>query len=278
MMPAIAPIYTAENCSFSCPLQWGVSVFWRSPQRDESWLAGLGEALEADGIRLLGHRFREPVTTQFAVSTQPHVAPVIIVQRVKGRLQFLVRERLPKPLRRNYAIRSFGRVTREKIESYVASQLDHHQMADPRVQQRLRRFQVERKDVDLSQARQTSHGLYWYNLHVVLVHRERWPEIREDVISKVHGMIINACAAKGWLLSRAAVLADHVHIVLGCTIEVSPLDVGLSFLNNLAYAHGMRPVYQFGGFLGTFGEYDQRAVKSKTRLYPGDLSEDESYE
>ena len=55
------------------------------------------------------------------------------------------------------------------------------------------------------------------------------------------------------------------------TLEVSPLDVGLALLNNLAYVHGMRPVFQFGGFLGTFGEYDQRAVESETPLHPGEL-------
>jgi hypothetical protein len=83
-------------------------------------------------------------------------------------------------------------------------------------------------------------------------------------------MIIAACSAKSWLLSRGGILADHVHLAVGCTIDATPLDVGLSFLNNLAYVHGMRPVFQFGGFLGTFGEYDQRAVTSETSLHAGE--------
>ena len=174
--------------------------------------------------------------------------PITIVQRIKGRLQHLVRERFPKPLQRNYAIRSFGHVTRQKVEAYVASQLDHHRMADSRVQERLHQFQIECKDVDLSQSRHTSHGVHWYNLHVVLVHRERWPEIREEVLRKVHDMIISACKAKGWLLSCAGILADHVHIVVGCTIEVSPLDVGLSFAEQPCLrTSAWRPVYQLAG-------------------------------
>jgi REP element-mobilizing transposase RayT len=263
-----APIYTAANCSFSCPLQWGVSVFWRQTPTDAAWYHELAEALAADDIRLLGHRFAQPRVSQFAVSTKPHVAPVTIVQRIKGRLQYIVRERMPKPLQRNYAIRSFGHVTRTTIEQYVASQLEHHQMSDPRVQERLARSQIRRDDVDLSQAQQTSHGLYWHNLHVVLVHRERWAEIRDEALASVRDMILRGCDAKDWLLSRAGILADHVHLVLGCTIDVSPLEVGLSFLNNLAYAHGMRSVLQFGGFLGTVGEYDQYAVRSETPLHP----------
>jgi REP element-mobilizing transposase RayT len=268
-MRELVPIYTADNCSFACPLQWGLSVFWRLPPDDASWYGDLAEALETDGIRLLGHRLSKPGVSQFAISTTPKISPITIVQRVKGRLQYLVRDRLRQPLQRNYAIRSFGRVTRATVEEYTATQLGHHRMADPRVQARLAQYQIHRKEVDLSLARHTSHGIYWYNLHIVVVHRERWAEVREDRLRGVQEMIIGACAAKNWLLSRAAILADHVHLVLGCTLDVSPLDVGLSFLNNLAYVHKMRPVFQFGAFLGTVGEYDQHAVVTEIPLTSG---------
>ena len=42
-MPNVAPIYTAQNCTFSCPLEWGVSVFWRTAERDDSWCVALAE-------------------------------------------------------------------------------------------------------------------------------------------------------------------------------------------------------------------------------------------
>lgn len=271
-MSEILPIYTAENCAFSCPLQWGLSLFWRVSQDRAEWYAELADALEPDGIRLLGHRFSRPGVSQFSVSSKPQVAPVTIVQRVKGRLQYLVRDCLPKPLQRNYAIRSYGKVTRATVEEYVASQLGHHRMADPRVQERLAQRQICCGDVDLSKARHTSHGIYWYNLHVVLVHRERWPEVREEILDGVQKMILKACKVKNWRLSRAGILADHVHVTIGVSIDVSPLDVGLSFLNNLAYVHGMRPMFQFGGFLGTFGEYDYRAVVSEGSLSPNKMN------
>jgi REP element-mobilizing transposase RayT len=94
-------------------------------------------------------------------------------------------------------------------------------------------------------------------------------EIREHPLSAVREMIVAASQAKGYLLSRAGILPDHVHLTLGCPLHVAPADVALGFLNNLAYAHGMRAVFQFGGFVGTFGEYDNRAVKSETSLRPG---------
>jgi hypothetical protein len=128
-----APIYTVKNCSFSYPLQWSLSAFWRSPISKDDWLEELRIATEKDGIRILGHYFAESGTSQFAISTKPHISPRLIVQRVKGRLQYLIRNRVPKPWRRNFAIRSVGRVTRENVEQYVASQLDHHRMADSKV-------------------------------------------------------------------------------------------------------------------------------------------------
>ncbi|MBC8869751.1 MAG: transposase [Planctomycetes bacterium] len=227
-MAKLNPIYTRENCSFSCPLQWGLTVFWRTPERKDGWFPELAAATEPDGIRLLRHRFSEPGISQFAVSTKIHVSPLLVVQRVKGRLQYLVRDRLPKPFKGNYAIRSVGNVTRQTAEAYVADQLGHHGMADARIQARLEHYQIERPEVNLSQPQRTSHGIYWYNLHIVLVHRERWTEIREDILQRLRDMIMGASEAKGYLLSRAGILADHVHLVLGCPIEAAPLDVVLA--------------------------------------------------
>jgi hypothetical protein len=48
---------------------------------------------------------------------------------------------------------------------------------------------------------------------------------------------------------------------LGCGLEDSPLEVALSYVNNLAYTQGMKPVYQFGFYVGTFGEYDLGAIR-----------------
>jgi hypothetical protein len=75
-------------------------------------------------------------------------------------------------------------------------------------------------------------------------------------------MVLGACSSKGYLLSRGAILPDHVHLALGCPFDVAPEDVAIGFLNNLSYAHGMKAVYQYGAFLGTFGEYTNCAMPS----------------
>ena len=261
-MGTLQPIYTSEKCPFAGPLRWGLTVFWRLPINDAGWCPDLRAALEADGIRLLGHRFSQPRTSQFSLSTLPQITPLLVVKHVKGRLQHLLRQSHPKPLQRNYALRSFGAATREAVEKYVAEQLGHHRMFDPRVEELLARFQIHHPDVDLSKHRSTAHGIYWYNLHVVVVHHERWVEVDERVLQALVDMIERVCRSKGFLLSRGGILADHLHLALGCPIGMAPADVALAFLNNLAFVHGMKAVFQFGAFIGTFGEYHQGAVRS----------------
>ena len=87
-------------------------------------------------------------------------------------------------------------------------------------------------------------------------------EVREDVLKQLKTMIERVSRAKGYILSRAGILGDHVHLAAGCPIESAPCEVALAFLNNLAYVQGMRPVYQYGAYVGTFGEYHQGAVRS----------------
>jgi REP element-mobilizing transposase RayT len=264
-----APIYTGANCRFAHPLSWALTVFWRDHVEPGAWFEPLNDALAPDGIRLARMRTTGPATSQFLATSLPGVPPSRIVQRVKGRLQHLIRDRQPKALRRHFAIRSVGKVKREVVQAYVASQLDHHPMADARVAQRFEGYQISRADVDLAARRQTTHGVFWHVLHVVLVHAERWREIREARVQAVRSMMLKVCEKKGYVLREAGILPDHLHLLLGCGFEDAPGDVALCFLNNLAFALGMQPVFQFGGFVGTVGEYDLGAVRGETSPHLG---------
>ena len=252
----LKPLYTPDNCEPAYQLDWSYTVFWHNTPSDFSWFRELKELSEKDHIRLLQHQFEQPNVSKFLISTRPHVAPLVIAQRTKGRLQHLIRGRTPDPVRRNYALRSIGSTKREKLDRYLETQFGHHSMADPEVQERLREYQIHRTDVDLSAPRYTSHGMYWYNLHVVMVNEYRWRHLRDAVLQKAHDMIGMASREKGHLLSRAAVLPDHVHLTLGCRLEESPQQVVLSYMNNLAYVCEMKSVLKFSYYVGTFSEYD----------------------
>lgn len=222
----------------------------------EHWSAALREATEADGVRVLECHQRSPQVVQLLLSTRPSVAPPEIVRSVKGRLQYLLRAGHPRAFRRNYRLESVGSASCKVIEKYVEQQLGHHRMADPRVQERIARWQINDARIDLSRIRYSAHGQFIYNLHPVLVHADRWQYCGYEVMRRTHDMVLAVAAKKHLLLSKAGITADHLHLTIGCDVKISPQDVALGFLNNLAYAHGMRPVYQFGYYVGTFGAYD----------------------
>lgn len=258
----MVPLYTSVNCSVAYELRWSLALFatTRLPP-STSWAKQLGEVVERDDVRLLEHHFREPNVWQFLLSTKPTVAPQAIVKSVKGRLQHHVRDTHPNAFRRNFSLTSIGEARREVVEDYVANQLGHHRMVDPLVQERLAKYQVTATQFDLAQPTFSSHGRYLYNLHIVLVHDARWCDVREERLHATREMVVRVAAKKLHRLSRAGILADHLHLTLGCDFVQSPEEVALAYLNNLAYAHDMKPVFQFGYFVGTFGEYDLGAIR-----------------
>jgi REP element-mobilizing transposase RayT len=221
-----APLYTPSNCANPAyQLDWSYCLFWDESLASYDWLDELKRRTEPDHIRILQHQFQEPNVSQFLISTKPAVAPLLIAQRVKGRLQHLLGH---SPFRRNYALRSIGSTRRDKLLEYLAGQLDHHPLADWRVDVRLRVFQVHHPEVDLAQPEATTHARYWYNLHIVLVREGRLMETQSNDLSSIRNMILAASRTKEHRLSRAAILPDHVHLALGCSLEQSPEEVVLS--------------------------------------------------
>jgi hypothetical protein len=72
----------------------------------------------------------------------------------------------------------------------------------------------------------------------------------------------------GDAVSAAGLLQRQDRLVLvalgpGCDITDAPCDVVLSLMNNLAYANGMKPVYEFSFYAGTFGPYDDHSIRRK---------------
>lgn len=266
-MPAPRPLYTAETIHVAYQLNWSVTLFWRDPITSDEWLVPLREATESDGVRILEHQFAAPDISRFLVSTKPGVAPPAMLRSLKGRLQVLVRAVRPRAFQRHYDVHSLGQARRETVETYLAGQVEHHPMADPRVTKSLERNQIEQGDVegvDLSAMRSSGHGRFRYSLHLVMGRTERHREIREEKLAIAREGILRISRERGMLLSRAGVLPDHLHLLVGCPWEMSPLEVALCIMNNLAWMHGMKPIFEPGAYLGTVGEYDRNAVR-KTR-------------
>ncbi len=263
------PLYTPTTVKAAYQLRWSLSLFAHSELPSiETWLDEIKQVVERDGVRLLEARFRPRNTWQFFLSTQPEIAPPEIVKSVKGRLQHSIQKTTPNAFRRNFLLTSVGEAKRQVVEDYVASQLDHHKILDERTQVLLSKFQMEFPEVDISQKQTTAHGAYLYNLHMVLVHAGRWNELREEKLACSRDMLIRVARNKGHRISRLAILSDHLHFVVGAPPASSPQEVALVYLNNLAYAHGMKELYSQSYYAGTVGEYDAWAIREELDRSP----------
>jgi REP element-mobilizing transposase RayT len=255
-------IYTPDNCTPAYQLRWSLALFAKKtlPPADQ-WLAALQGAAEGDGVRILEYSFKAPNISLFLLSTTPRVAPSRIVWSVKGRLQHLLTASDPDAFRRNFSLTTVGDAKSEVVENYVASQLDRQPALDTQTRELLEKFQLEFPDVQLDEPAFTAHGRYMYNLHVVLVHDCRWCHVREEYLAASRDMVLSVARKHEHRLTRVALLGDHIHLTMRCGADVSPEEVALKYLNNLAYARDMQRVFQFGYYVGTIGPYDMEAVR-----------------
>ncbi len=262
----IKPIYTVKNCISSYKLYWTLAIFWRDTSiTAEHWLENLKLLTEKDGVRILEYRLKKETTSQFLISACPELSPSEIIRSIKGRLQHIIRAKAPKAFRGNYSVKSVGSAKLNVVKRYLDSQLDHHRIADAKVQIKFDKYQVDNQNVDLKVPRYSTHGEFIYNLHLVLVHEERWREIRDDRLTKSLNMIQRTAQKKGHFLSKARLLPDHIHVMLGCYITESPMDVALGYMNNISYGHEMKPIFQYSFYVGTIGEYDLGAIRQALR-------------
>lgn len=279
-----APIYTPENCRAAYRLNWSLAIFWKTAAPPAGgWLEALTDATENDGVRLLEHRNTKSNVSQFLVSTRPETAPAEIARSVKGRLQYLVRESAPKAFRRNYGLRSVGEARGDVVQQYVRTQTEHHVMADSRVQARIESLAIDGVGPALLKPRIASHAQFCYNLHLVLVNRERGMDLRAGALEGRRDRVAAIAAKKSHLIGAGQLLGDHLHVTLGCPLGESPGEVARSYMNNLAYGEGMKPIFEFGFYVGTFGEYDLDAVRRhlarespSPRGKPGGAEEDDA--
>lgn len=221
----------------------------------------LTEAWETDGIRYLESNWA-PHRIQITCSVRPTVGPVFFTGRVKGRLQHAMRMAgQPAKFSRKVAFRSLGENNRKTVELYIGNQVANAGFVDPRFAQLLDRFTKINEFVDLRRPASSLSGRYWYNLHLVLVTEERMRFTDEPSLAKLFQLCNRIAEKKGYRVSACSVMPDHVHVALGGDIERSPEEIALSYMNNLAYGFGQRPIWRPSYYVGSFGEYDMGAVR-----------------
>lgn len=257
-----SPIYLESNIRIAYQLNFSLSCFSRVPLPESTqWLKTLQAVTESDSVRILEYRSANATTHQFLLSAIPKVAPPNATRSIKGRLQYLLRQSAPKIFKRNYRIESVGETNNRTLQEYVGKQPERHKMADPDVQARLDHFQYFDEAVDLSTIRFSAHGQFLYNLHFVFENRERLNDLRPESLETTRNMILAGLKKRDCRVSRIGLAPNHVHVLAACALEQSPLELGLSLMNNLAYGHGMKPVLDYSFYAGTFGNYDRDAIR-----------------
>jgi REP element-mobilizing transposase RayT len=240
---------------------WPTSGTQFPRQPDSSFFTKLDAAWESDHLKRIATNW-QPDKIQFTFSTIPTIAPTLFVARVKGRLQHALRlDGTPVRFSRKVAFRGIGKNQTAAVQSYIQQQVDREQFVDSQFSEMLKRFTILDDKIALDQPSESNSGRYWYNLHVVLVTASR-SRIRSASDFDRLDRAVRATARKHkYLIGARAWMPDHVHVALRGNIEESPAEIALSLMNNTAFISGQRAIWERGFYVGTFSEYDVRAVE-----------------
>lgn len=252
-----------ESASVAYQLRWSLALFPTLPVSTPlDWISELSTRCEPDAIRVLEGRVSQSGTLFLLLSTQPLVKPAFIVQRVKGRLQHLLRDQGGIQWKRNFRLSTVGDANADAVDHYVANQLSHHAMASAASQSILADAAWHDPSVNVSLPITSSHGQYILGLHGVLVHAERWRNANPSFLEQTRQATLLALQESGCQVSRIALLADHMHLVVRFHYDVSPAEVGLSVMNQVRESHDGLRIWMDGFYVGTIGPYDMNAVRS----------------
>lgn len=267
------PPYHVDRVTYAYQLRY-IWTGWPSEaplpsEPTKTLFAPLLERWETDGIRVL-ERYCSPRKVSFLASVVPWVSPVFFATRMKGRLQHALRcAETPVQFSRKLAVRTVGDTRTDQVEAYVENQVLREDFADPRFADFMHDFTVVRPEVDLSDATATRSGRYWYNLHLVLVVRERFRFTEAVSLGKLRDGALRVAELKGHQISRLSVMPDHLHMTLRGHIGFSPEEIALNYMNNLAYLLREDELWQTSYYVGTFGKYDMGAIRASQKKLRG---------
>lgn len=231
----------------------------------DGW-AALEKTWQNDGLNLLESKIDED-RILLTFSTKPVVSPVFLAARAKGRLEHALRASDGRGVTfsRKVVVRSVGDNVTNDVEAYIASQIQNEEFVDPRFAEFLKQFTVFDSSVDLSIPAESRSGRYWYNLHLVLVTDGRTRIVDELNLKTLRDGSFRIAAKKDFKIAAISVMPDHVHLALRGVFDQSPEEIALSFMNNLVHMLNMGAIWKPSYYVGTFGEYNMRAIRESVR-------------
>lgn len=226
----------------------------------DDFFCGLTEMWKVDGIYFRSRTWRGD-QIQVACEVEPEVSPIFFTGRIKGRLQYAMRQAgKPMEFSRKVGMRAIGENVTATVEGYLREQLNRSDLADPRYVKSLADAAIENPSVDLTQPAETGSGRYWYNLHVVLAADGRYRIGCEDVLPRIRSAAQAWVAGSGCVLKAFAVMPDHIHGALRGAVDTSPADIAQDLRMALNHAAGCI-LYSDRMYVGTFSEYTLNALR-----------------
>jgi REP element-mobilizing transposase RayT len=220
------------------------------------------EAWATEGIRYRSHRITGQ-QIQLLVSADADRAPVLIAQRLKGRLQHAWRQaETPVQFKRRFSLRSLGKNNSAIVHTYVAHQVDRSDYIDPLFRTRLKDLHMRHEELSPFQAVKTDAANYhlWFHLVWVVANRyvmkvEREPPIIRQALLR-HAQ---ACRCE---IAEGSIMPDHIHLAVRGLPDRSPADVFTGFKDAASAALGRSAFWQAGGYAGSYGVYSINDLKN----------------
>jgi REP element-mobilizing transposase RayT len=237
----------------------GEARFPTTPPPD--FFGSLAEAYTLDGLELESRSW-SPERIQLTFRAGPSIAPIQVSQRAKGRLDHALRSSpadTAVSFSRKVAVRAIGHNRNAVVDAYIRDQLEHADLADPSYRELLASVAVNNPALDLSEAAHSSHGRYWYNLHLVFVVTGRYRVGNPAFLEQLRERIMEICKREDCALKRAAIMPDHLHVALRGNPRKSPTAIALSLQAATAEVARCR-IWEEDFYVGTFGTYDCDAV------------------
>ena len=226
----IPPTFTPKNTTAAYQLRFHFGWYTRrrNPHFDSPHVRGtvdhaLPEIAHRHDYHLLDFDVA-PSVVRSLLSLKPAQSPAQVTRIVKGNLAKQLREqvKLRNVWSRNVFVRSVGNVSGDVIRAYIADQFVHHGTAlDKHCE--LARFHDPRK---ASELRRDSHGVFEYNVHVVLVAQRRTEFLDFEVANALIDYWRRVCDKHRWFAWDIEVVWDHAHFFLGLCLKDDRLEAG----------------------------------------------------
>lgn len=248
-----APLYSKRTSLHpATQLHWNYTVTWQSAPIPPIWLGELQRHCVVDGILVRDYELLDAGRGVLLLDSRANVSPHTIVQRLRGRLQAVLRRWDAKALAAEDELSSIGTFSQQAVEALLRQQRFYSPPSAPTPEpSRFVEYRWDDPTVDLNRASEFQNKRYWYNLHVVFTFAEIVCLLNDNELGLVWQTLMRVAQQKQHWLRRAEIQTDSLQACLRGQWMESPEEIALTYLNEFAFSVGQRKVFGDNYLVGT---------------------------